>query len=171
MEMSADRRADDPGVGGAASAPPAEPRDRLSHANQRMPPQPRPALRPWAWGPRSGPRGQAVLPHSPRVEGRAEGRPHVHWVFPGLCPPVLVASVPRQPAGPQVVVLGVFGPPLLRGNAPARAGEAELRGLPGCAEYIFILSEREAWEPKYKLDRTLFPTVDQWTARVTVYLL
>ena len=88
-----------------------------------------------------------------------------------LCPPVLVASVPRQPAGPQVVVLGVFGPPLLRGNAPARAGEAELRGLPGCAEYIFILSEREAWEPKYKLDRTLFPTVDQWTARVTVYLL
>lgn len=50
MEMSADRRADDPGVGGAASAPPAEPRDRLSHANQRMPPQPWPELRPWAWG-------------------------------------------------------------------------------------------------------------------------
>lgn len=75
MEMSADRRADDPEVGGAASAPPAEPRDRLSHANQRMPPQPRPAQRPRARDSRSRPRGPAVLPPLAAVvcAGRVKG--------------------------------------------------------------------------------------------------
>lgn len=123
------------------------PRRQLSHATAFLMQtsaclrNPSPRCAPGHGGPRSGPRGQAVLPHSPRVEGRAEGRPHVHWVFPGLCPPVLVASVPRQPARPQVVVLGVCGPPLLRGNAPARAGEAELRGLPGVPR-TFLSSAR-----------------------------
>ena len=153
------------------------PRRQLSHATAFLMQtsaclrNPGPRCAPGLGGPRSGPRGRAVLPHSPRVEGRGEGRPQVHWVFPGLCPPVLVASAPGQPADHRSRSWVSAGLPSSEGHAPARAGEAELRGLPGCAMYIFILSEREAWEPKYKLDRPLFPAVDQWTARVTVYLL
>ena len=171
MEMSADRRADDPGVGGAASAPPAEPRDRLSHANQRMPPQPQPALRPWAWGSplrTTWPGRPSTLAAGGREGGGEASRP---LGFPralssgprGLCPAPTCWTAGRGPGCLRAA------PPPGKCSCEGRGGRAA--GPPGCAAHIFILSEREAWKPKYKLDRTLFPTVDQWTARVTVYLL
>lgn len=153
--MSADRRADDPGVGGADSAPPAEPRDRLSHANQRMPPQPRPALRPRARGPRSGPRGRAVLPPYRgclRLAGEREGGGEASsplglpWALSSGTGALRLAPTCRPPG----VVLGVCRPPLPRGKRPREGRGGRAVGPSLVCRVAFILSEREAPEPEYK---------------------
>lgn len=146
-------------VGGAACAPPAEPRDRLSHANQRMPPQPWPRLPPWAWGgPRSGPRGRAVLPTRRGWKG-GRRRPQVHWVFPGLS--VLRSSWPLT--SPTLLTAGHW--PWVSAGRPSsemllRGRGGELLGPPGRAMAVYPQREGSL-EPKYKLDQPLFPIVDQ----------
>lgn len=98
------------------------------------------------------------------MEGRGGGEPQVPLGFPrALCPrsswPLTHANLLTAGRGPGCLQAAPPREMLLRGQGRPRS----CRGLLGVQRHFYPQRE-EAWEPKYKLDRPLFPFVDQWTA-------